>query len=60
MKKEDYRGYEGPEDFSWAKSIITLIIFLLIIGCGVALVFHQWSDCLEENSYFTCARMLNK
>lgn len=48
------------DDFNWAKSIITLIIFLFIIGCAIALVYHQWEDCLEENSYFTCARMLNK
>lgn len=48
------------DDFNWTTSIITLIIFLFIIGCGAALVFHQWEDCLEENSYFTCARMLNK
>ena len=47
-------------DFTLTKSIITLIFFLLIIGCAIALVYHQWSDCLEENSYFTCARMLNK
>jgi len=21
---------------------------------------HIWNDCLEENSFFTCARILNK
>ena len=59
MKKEDLRMHESG-DFTLAKSVIALIFFLFLVGCGVALSYHQWSDCLEENSYFTCARMLNK
>ena len=47
-------------DFNWGMSIITLIIGMILMGCVLALVYHQWSDCLEENSWFTCARMLNK
>lgn len=47
-------------DYTLIKSVLTLIFFLFLVGCGVAIVYHQWSDCLEENSYFTCARMLNK
>lgn len=31
MKKEDYRGYEGPEDFSWWKSISTLIFAIALL-----------------------------
>ena len=31
MKKEDYRGYEGPEDFSWWKSISTLILAIALL-----------------------------
>lgn len=45
---------------TWVKSILTLIFALILFGCVMALVVHQWSDCLEENSWFTCARMLNK
>ena len=48
------------DDFSWTKSILTLIFGIFLMGCVVALVWHQWEDCLEENSFFTCARMLNK
>ena len=48
------------DDFNWGMSIITLIIGLFLMGCAVALVWHQWDDCLEENSFFTCARILNK
>ena len=47
------------DDFSWGKSILTLIFGAFLMGCVVALVWHQWDDCLEENSWLTCARMLN-
>lgn len=34
---------------------------VIVIGAiVVALVYHQWSDCLEENSVLTCMRMLGK
>jgi hypothetical protein len=33
----------------------------IIFIAGIAYYLnHVWSDCLEENSFFTCARMLNK
>lgn len=32
---------------------------IFIVGCGFYLQ-HIWSDCLNENSVFTCMRMLNK
>ena len=40
----------------------------LIYGLAVTIIIafvafytaHVWSDCLEENSYLTCMRMLNK
>ena len=35
---------------------VTITIFAAILAYG----YHTWSDCLEENSFFTCARMLNK
>ena len=39
--------------------VMGILAILLIVGC-LALAYHQWDDCLEENSFFTCARMLNK
>lgn len=42
------------------KNIFTIIGALLIIGAIIALTVHQWSDCLEENSFWTCQRMLLK
>jgi len=47
-------------EFSWTKSIATLVFALmLIVGAGWY-TFHVWDDCLQENSWFTCARMLQK
>lgn len=45
---------------SWLKIIGTLVLGTALIVGAVALAYHQWSDCLEENSFFTCARMLSK
>jgi hypothetical protein len=45
---------------SWFKIIGTLVLATAIIAGVVALTYHQWIDCLGENSFFTCARMLNK
>jgi len=39
----------------WLRVIMTFII-LSIVG---VLIYHQWSDCLGENSFLTCARMLS-
>ena len=44
----------------WIKNIGILLFSAAIIAGVLALAYHQWSDCLEENSFFTCARMLNK
>ena len=33
------------------------IVFIIAVGFYLQ---HIWSDCLEENSVFTCMRMLNK
>jgi len=36
--------------------IVTGVLFV----CAVAAYsYHVWSDCLGENSVFTCVRMLN-
>ena len=31
-----------------------------VIILGGWYIIHIWSDCLNENSVFTCMRMLNK
>ena len=40
------------------------LIYGIAITLGLVLIgwysTHIWSDCLEENSFFTCMRMLNK
>jgi hypothetical protein len=41
------------------KDAAKLVGMLLVIGLVFAIGFYQWSDCLEENSFLTCARMLN-
>jgi len=48
------------DEFSWTKSIATLVFALLLIAGAIGYIYYTWSDCLEENSYLTCARMLNK
>ena len=40
-------------------------IGIIIVGAALFLgaafyTYHIWSDCLAENSVFTCVRMLNK
>ena len=44
--------------------MIEKVIYGIAITIGIVLVgwylHHIWSDCLEENSVFTCMRMLNK
>ena len=41
------------------KLIYTTAAVIIIAGVGFYLN-HIWSDCLDENSVFTCMRMLNK
>ena len=41
------------------KLIYTIAAAIFIVGVGFYL-HHIWSDCLDENSVFTCMRMLNK
>lgn len=48
------------DDFSWTKSIVTLFIAIMLVIGAAWYTVHTWSDCLEENSYLTCARMMNK
>ena len=38
---------------------IALAALVLIGGVGLY-TYHIWDDCLEENSVFTCMRMLSK
>ena len=41
------------------KLIYATAAIIFIAGFGFYL-HHIWSDCLDENSVFTCMRMLNK
>ena len=41
------------------KLIYGAAAIIFIVGVGFYLQYI-WSDCLDENSFFTCARMLNK
>jgi hypothetical protein len=36
------------------------IMFAIVVGLLLAIGTYQWKDCLGENSFMTCARMLNK
>ena len=42
------------------KIVARIVGLCIIISLSSAMAYHVWSDCLEENSLFTCARMLNK
>lgn len=42
------------------KQLGILAVTVVLFGAIVAWTFHVWDDCLEENSVFTCMRMLNK
>jgi len=44
----------------WLKIIGYLIAIAVIFGSIGWYTVHTWSDCLEENSFVTCARMLYK
>ena len=48
------------DDFSWTKSIATLVLGVGLLVGALWYTFYIWDDCLEENSWFTCSRMLNK
>ena len=37
-------------------SVVTVVLF----GAIGLYTYHVWDDCLEENSVFTCMRMLSK
>ena len=46
------------------RDYVTVGIYALGLVALVAAIgfytYHVWSDCLGENSFLTCARMLNK
>lgn len=48
------------DDFSWTKSIATLVFAIALLVGTIWYALHTWSDCLEENSFLTCSRMMNK
>jgi|13_taG_2_1085334.scaffolds.fasta_scaffold00824_2 hypothetical protein len=41
------------------KLVVQLGLGIVLIGFAIALIVHQWNDCLGENSILTCMRMLN-
>jgi len=43
---------------SWPKIILMLTASVAIFGLFGWYTYYTWSDCLEENSFITCARML--
>jgi len=36
------------------------IMLATVVGLLLAIGTYQWKDCLAENSFLTCTRMLNK
>lgn len=48
------------DDFSWTKSIVTLVFGVALLAGAVLYTYHIWSDCRQENSFLTCSRMLSK
>ena len=42
----------------WVQLIILAIATLIAFGLAGWYVFYIWSDCLAENSFLTCMRML--
>ena len=42
------------------EKLIYGVAAIMAIACLGAYLHHIWSDCLNENSVFTCMRMLNK
>jgi len=42
------------------KTLFQIVVAIVVISALAWYTQYIWSDCLEENSWFTCARMLNK
>lgn len=46
------------------KEVVKIFLYAaaaaVIVGLIVWYTHHVWSDCLDENSFLTCMRMLNK
>ena len=42
------------------KILFQAVLAVALLGAVVAYTYHIWSDCLDDNSIFTCIRMLNK
>ena len=48
------------KEFSWTKSIATLIVGVALIAGAIWYTYYTYTDCMEENSFITCVRMLNR
>ena len=42
------------------KDVFIALFAIALVGGIIYLSLYQWRDCLEENSFFTCMRMLSK
>lgn len=42
------------------KILLQVLFILAVAGAITWYTHHIWSDCLEDNSVFTCMRMLSK
>jgi hypothetical protein len=42
------------------RTVLCLFAISAIVIGTIFMGYHTWSDCLEENSFLTCSRMLNK
>jgi len=42
------------------KEVLQVIGIMVVIGLLSWYTYHIWTDCLDENSVFTCMRMLTK
>jgi len=41
------------------EKLIYGVATIMVLACLGAYLHYIWSDCLEENSVFTCMRMLS-
>lgn len=42
------------------KTLLQVLFIIAVFGAITWYTYYTWSDCLEENSFITCMRMLSK
>ena len=45
---------------STGEMVVYGLAAIVVVACIGAYTYHIWTDCLNENSVFTCMRMLSK